>query len=96
MSYYYDWVDRNWVPCNRTEPTPALRRQRARQRNLLNHLITEIEHGNGVAHLYASLLARALVTNDEALMQDFGKQVAYMTSEQVDQTFCKLHRSTPG
>ena len=88
MGYYYNWVDRNWAPCNRAEPTPALRRQRARQRNLLNHLITEIEHGGGVA--YASLLARALVTNDEVLMQDFGKQVAHITEEPVDD---KLNRT---
>jgi hypothetical protein len=82
MGYYYDWVNRQWVSRNHAEPTPVQRQQRARRRTLLDDLITDIEHGrNGEAYLYAGLLARTLVTTDEELMREFGKQVVRITGE---------------
>jgi hypothetical protein len=85
MGFYFDWVDRKWVPKDHdARPTPAQRRQRERRRTLLGNLITEIEQGgNGVTCLYAGLLARTLVQADEELMQEYGKQVVHITDEKV-------------
>jgi hypothetical protein len=84
MGYYYDWVDRKWVPRQDATPTPAQRRLTARRRDLIRNLLTEIEHhGDSVVYLYTALLTRTLVQRDEELMREFGKQVVGATSERV-------------
>jgi hypothetical protein len=84
MGYYYDWVDRQWVPKSHTQPTPRQRRARLRRRSLLQDLITEIEHGHdSVTRLYASLLTGSLLQSDEELMREFGRQVADLSHQSV-------------
>ena len=84
MGYYYDWVDRKWVPKSHAKPTPRRLRLRLRRRSLLQNLITEIEHGNdSVTRLYASMLTRSLLQSDEELMREFGRQVADLSQECV-------------
>jgi hypothetical protein len=79
MGYYYDWINEKWVERERgCRPTigPSVRR-RKRRRTLIAELLTEIaESHDGDATLYATMLARALVTTDEELMKEFGEQVA--------------------
>ena len=81
MGYYFDWLEKKWPPKQDLQPTLRQRTQRARHRAMLRELITEIEEGDGVTRLYASLLARCLVSGDEALMRELGQQVAEMAVE---------------
>jgi hypothetical protein len=78
MGYYYDWINGKWIERERRDkPTmgPSVRR-RKRRRTLIVELLTEIAEGNNSdAILYATMLARALVTTDEELMREYGKQV---------------------
>jgi hypothetical protein len=52
-----------------------------RRRTLIAELLTEIAESHASdATLYATMLARALVTTDEELMKEYGKQVAHVTA----------------
>jgi hypothetical protein len=83
MGYYYDWLDCRWLPLDHHEPGPRQRRLRSRRKHLLRELITEInEGGDGVARLYAALLARTLVA-DQELMQEYGERIVELSSESV-------------
>jgi hypothetical protein len=81
MGYYFDWLEKKWLPKQRAQPTSRQMLQRARHRAMLRGLITEIEEGDGVTRLYASLLARCIVSGDETLMRELGQQVAEMQVE---------------
>jgi hypothetical protein len=81
-SFYYDWLAQTWTPRPSTKRTAAQKSRCKLRHNLLSNLLVEIEHGgNGVARLYALLLARTLVATDEILMREFGKHVAEKDSE---------------
>lgn len=78
MGYYYDWIEEQWVERPRDRVVTWGQRQRQqRRRKLLTYLIAEMtESRDGVATLYAALLARTLVASDEELMGAFGEQIA--------------------
>ena len=74
MGYYFNPIDETWVEKHKT---PRNRQPRAVSRSrLLIALIEEIERGDSETKLYAGLLARKLVMDDEQLMQTFGEKLA--------------------
>ena len=78
--YYYDWVAEEWRKGERTQLTHAERVRCAQRRTLLVALLNEIgEGGDSVTKLYAGLLARHLITRDETLMREFGRDVVNQT-----------------
>lgn len=78
--YYYDWVAEQWREGQSTELTRIQRRRNALRRTLLVNLLTEIRAGHdSIATLYAGLLARQLITSDETLMREFGRDVVNQT-----------------
>jgi hypothetical protein len=80
MGYYYDWIAQQWRQGQGAEFTPAQRSRSAQRRTLLTGLLNEIDDGgDGVAKLYAGLLARHLITRDETLMREFGRDVVNQT-----------------
>lgn len=80
MGFYYDWVNDRW----QEKSTNGRRHRRIRAwRTLLPALVDEIENGDSEGKLYAGLLARHIVTNDEILMEDHGKRVAKLTGEKA-------------
>jgi hypothetical protein len=83
MGYYYDWINAKWIERERgLRPTigPSVRRRR-RRRTLIGELLTEIAEGHDSdATLYATLLARALVTTDEELMKEYGEHIAHVSA----------------
>ena len=80
MGYYYDWIAQRWREDQRAELTRAQRSRSAQRRSLLSALLYEIDDaGDGVAKLYAGLLARHLVSRDESLMREFGRDVVNQT-----------------
>lgn len=82
MGYFYDWLENRWVPIDHGRRlTPAQRRQIERHRQLVTDLITEVQKSRGEIRLYASLLVRALVSSEELLMGEFGRQVAQLSPE---------------
>jgi hypothetical protein len=77
MGYYYDWLERQWLPRHPRALSPREQRQRDHRAQLLRHLLNELqEDGDSVSQLYAGLLARSLISGDEELMRAFGKEVA--------------------
>ena len=80
MAYYYDWIAQRWRESQHTELTRAQRSRSAQRRILLTKLLNEIDDASdGVTRLYAGLLARHLVTRDESLMREFGRDVVNQT-----------------
>jgi hypothetical protein len=81
--FYYDWLAQKWVPRRAsTKPTAAQKSRCKARHDLLKTLLVEIEEGgDGVARLYALLLARTLVAADETLMRDYGQRIAKKDSE---------------
>jgi hypothetical protein len=78
--YYYDWIREQWRQGERTTLTHAERVRCGQRRTLLMALLTEIRAGgDSVTTLYAQLLARHLITRDEALMREFGRVVVNQT-----------------
>ena len=76
MISYYDWLEKQWRPMQPCSHTLKQCEQWARRRQLLNHLLVEIERGDSsVTRLYASLLSRTLLA-DPDLMREFGQRVA--------------------
>ncbi len=86
MGYYYDWLERKWLPKSAVKLTPEQQSRRKFRRDLIADLLLEIENGgDGVACLYATLLAHTLIATDEDLMGDYGQCVAEL-SEDVDRS----------
>jgi hypothetical protein len=80
MGYYYDWIAQQWREGQSAEFTHAQRSRSAQRRILLSGLLNEIDDGSdSVAALYAGLLARHLITRDETLMREFGRDVVNQT-----------------
>ena len=80
MGYYYDWIAEQWREGRCTELRRAERARNAQRRTLLLGLLNEIgAGGDSVATLYANLLARQLITSDETLMREFGRDVVNQT-----------------
>jgi hypothetical protein len=77
MSWYYDWIEKKWQP--KQEPSSCQRQQHPRRRTLLRDLLGEIDTGDSVTKLYAGLLARAVVAQDQELMKEYGKRIAEQT-----------------
>ena len=74
--YYFDWLEKKWLPRQHRELSQQQQRQRSRRVQLLRDLLAEIGSGDSVSQLYAALLARTLVGQDEELMRQYGQQVA--------------------
>jgi hypothetical protein len=82
MGYYYDWIEQNWLPLQHRELTSQQCRRRTCRHRLLSELLTELEAGDdGVSRLYAGLLARRLISRDQELMREFGRQVVETASD---------------
>jgi hypothetical protein len=80
--YYYDHLQRRWMPKFQPGPETPQGRRRLHRRRLLPELLTEIGGGSALSRLYASLLARALIAEDEELMREHGEQVCKLTGEE--------------
>jgi hypothetical protein len=81
MGYYYDWLERKWLPRQHRQLSLRERSEQSRRGALLHGLLVEISGGDSVSSLYAGLLARRLIGDDEELMRTFGKQLAELGQE---------------
>jgi transposase len=89
MGFFYDWIEQRWSPIDHDRRlTPEARRRLERRTNLIEQLIAELEDSrDGVAVLYAGLLARRLASSDEILIRQFSKTLARLaTHEQTRKT----------
>lgn len=74
--FIYDWNVGKWLPKQHRELSFADRRHHARRQRLLYCLLIEMRSGDGIAAMYANLLARHLIGTDQDLMHDYGERVA--------------------
>lgn len=82
MGYYFDYIDKRWLPKRQRSITAQQRRDLIRRKGLVAEVVEEIECGDDrVARLYAVMLARALVKTDESLMTEFGKRLAAVAGQ---------------
>jgi hypothetical protein len=83
MAYVWNPLTERWKELDRDcrEATPAQRRRTARRRELIQALLAELEAApaDGVAVLYAGLLARYLVESDDLLLRELGPVVTART-----------------
>jgi hypothetical protein len=80
--FYYDWLERKWLPRHPPRQLTAAEQQlRQRRTRLLADLIAELNDGGSVEQLYGGLLARQLISADEELMRQYGRQVAELCRE---------------
>jgi hypothetical protein len=82
MGYYFDWINRRWV--EKSQQRVQVDARLVHHHHLLKILLPEIERERGEIQLYASLLARVLVTNSaepqrEHFMELFGEKLANLT-----------------
>jgi hypothetical protein len=80
---YFDWFEQQWKPRRRQRMKLTERWRQQRRRRVLQDLLNEIEAG-GIAGLYASLLARTFVADDEDLMDAFGEELAGVAFEDAE------------
>jgi hypothetical protein len=80
MGYFWDEIDRRWQPKDRDRKyplPPKVWEELERRGVLIKALLGQMKDGDdGVATLYAGLLAGRLCQSDELLMAAHGKEVA--------------------
>jgi len=80
MGYFWDALEDKWKPIDHHRRlTPEQRAVLDRRRQLIQQLMVEIEHGDGVTALYAGLLARTLTASDQELIRGYSDVLNQLT-----------------